>query len=149
MPRVEFDTHTTLTPEQVTGLLTDFSERRPERWPGLWEGAYKVFSVGETSAEVREGNRSPKVWARERYDWSTPGVVRWEVLESNFCTPGSFVEAHIAPGTPTGSDVHIVWQRTPSSFMGRVAATMIMLTRGAPVKASLQQGLKKAEATTA
>jgi hypothetical protein len=145
VPRVEFDTQTTLPPEQVTALLTDFSERRPERWPGLWEGAYKVFSVGDTTAEVQEGNKSPKVWARERYDWSKPGLVRWEVIESNFCKPGSFVEAHISPATPTGSKVHVVWHRSPSSFMGQVATAMIVLTRGAPVKGSLNQGFKKAE----
>ena len=146
MPRVEFDTSTTLSPEQVTALLTDFSDSRPQRWPGLWDGAYKVISVGETTAEVREGNKSPKVWARERYDWSKPGVVRWEVLESNFCKPGSFVEAHISPGEPSGSRVHVVWNRSPSSFMGMVATAMIVISRGAPVKSSLDKGLKKAEA---
>jgi len=76
-------------------MLTDFSKTRPETWPGLWEGAYEVYSVGQTSAEIREGNRSPRVWARERYDWSTPGVVRWEVVESNFCTPGGFVRVEV------------------------------------------------------
>jgi hypothetical protein len=146
MPRVAFDTSTTLSPQQVTALLTDFSERRPQIWPGLWDGAYKAISVGDTTAEVREGNKSPKVWARERYDWSKPGVVRWEVLESNFCKPGSFVEAQISPGSPSGSRVHVVWNRTPSSFMGQIATAMIVITRGAPVKASLNKGFKKAEA---
>ena len=149
MPRVEFDLSTTLAPERVIAMLTDFSERRPQVWPGLWEGAYQVYSTGDTTAEVREGNKAPKVWARERYEWSEPGVVRWEVLESNFCKPGSFVEAHVSPGQAGGSRVHVVWKRSPSSFVGRIAAAMIVLTRGAPVKASLSQGFNKAEATPA
>src|SRR5206468_12132222 len=79
MPKVELDAETSLAPDRVIAMLTDFSEHRPEVWPGLWEDAYEVYSVGETTAELREGNKSPKVWARERYDWSKPGTVRWEV----------------------------------------------------------------------
>ena len=89
MPHLELDIQTPLSPDKVTEMLTDFSPRRPDIWPGLWSGAYEVYSVGETSAEVREGNKVPKIWARERYDWSKPGVVRWEVLDSNFCTPAA------------------------------------------------------------
>jgi len=147
MPRVEFDITTSLPPAQVTSMLTDFSDRRPQVWPGLWEGAYHVYSTGETTAEVREGNKSPKVWARERYDWSQPGVVRWEVLESNFSKPGSFVEAHVSPGQAGGSRVHVVWNRSPSSVVGRFATAIIVVSRGAPVKMSLKQGFKKAEGT--
>src|SRR4051794_30361129 len=90
---------TTATPDQVLAALTDFTDRRPDIWPGLARELYEVYEVGETSATVREGSTKPsKVWARERYDWSTPGVVRWEVLESSFSTPGSYVEARITPG---------------------------------------------------
>jgi hypothetical protein len=42
--------------------------------------------------------------------------------------------------------VHVVWNRSPSSFMGMIATAMIVVSRGAPVKASLDKGLKKAEA---
>jgi hypothetical protein len=144
MPRVEFDTETELAPDKVITLLTDFTERRPLLWPGLWDGAYQVYSKGDTNAEVREGNKSPRVWARERYDWSKPGTVRWEVLESNFCKPGGFVEVQVSPRDSGGSKLHVTWSRTASSLMGVVAVTMIVLTRGAPVKASLNNGLERA-----
>ena len=72
--------------------------------------------------------------------------MRWEVTESNFSKPGSFVEAHIAPGAGGGSSVHVVWNRSATSAVGWVAATLIVLTRGAPVKASLNKGFRKAEA---
>ncbi len=143
--RVEFDMETSLAPETVIGMLTDFSPRRPEIWPGLWEQAYEVYSVGETSAEIREGNKSPKVWARERYDWSTPGRVRWEVVESNFSKPGSYVQADVKARAGGGSTVHVTWERWPTSAMGRFAMTMIVLTKGAPVKASIAKAFKKAE----
>jgi hypothetical protein len=128
----------------VVGLLTDFSDRRPELWPELGADAYRVYSVGDKTAEVREGNKSPKVWARERYDWSKPGTVRWEVLESNFCKPGSFVEVQITPHDG-GSRLHVTWSRTASSLMGVIGITMVRLSKGAPVKASLDAALRKAE----
>ena len=144
MPRVVVSTETTLPPQKVVELLTDFTPRRPEIWPGLWEGAYEVFSVTPTSAEVREGNKSPKVWAREHYDWSKPGVVRWEVVESNFCAPGSYVETKIDEREDGGSRLTVTWNRKPTSPMGKITAALIVLTRGAPVKASLKAGIKKA-----
>ena len=143
MPRVEFDMHTPLPSERVLEMLTDFSDKRPDIWPGLWRDAYEVYSAGAKTAEVREGSKSPKVWARERYDWSVPGTVRWEVLESNFCKPGSFVEARVKPRNG-GSTVHITWNRTPTSPMGYVATALIVLTRGGPVKASLNSAFKRA-----
>jgi hypothetical protein len=127
-------------------MLTDFTGRRPDVWPGLWGGAYQVYSLAETTAEVHEGNKSPKVWARERYDWSTPGRVRWEVLESNFCKPGGFVEVDVAPRQGDGSVLHVSWSRSPANLMGVVATTMIKLSGSAPVKQSLAAGLRKAEA---
>ena len=107
-------------PKQVIDALTDFTPRRTEIWSGLAPEFYEVYSVGETEAVVREGSTKPtKVWARERYDWSKPDTVRWTVLESNFCTPGSFVEARVEP-KDGGSRVHLTWSRTGSTFGGRM-----------------------------
>jgi hypothetical protein len=145
MARIEFDVDTTLPPEKVKAMFLDFSEGRPDTWPGLARDQYKIYSVGETSAEIREGNKRPKVWARERYDWSRPGIVKWEVVESNFSKPGSFLEAHLNEKEGGGTTVHIIWSRTPTSPMGIIALGVIKLTRGAPVKASMRAAFKKAE----
>ncbi|MFN2641229.1 MAG: hypothetical protein ABR548_04940 [Actinomycetota bacterium] len=145
MARIEINAETALSPEKVTSMLTDFSDRRPDIWPGLFRDAYEVYSVGDTWAEVKEGNKKPKVWARERYDWSKPGIVRWEVVESNFSKPGSFLEAHISPREGGGSRVRVVRSRSPSSVIGYIALGVIILTRGAPVKASMMAAFKKAE----
>ena len=117
----------------MISILTDFSKQRPQVWPGLWEGAYEVYSVGETSAEVREGTKSPLVWARERYDWSTPGTVRWEVVESNFSKPGGYVQVEVE-ATGQGSVLHVTGNRSPSTPPAAIITALIKLSGGAPVK---------------
>jgi hypothetical protein len=37
--------------------------------------AFQVYNVGETEADIREGQDFPKLWAKWHYDWSTPGAV--------------------------------------------------------------------------
>jgi hypothetical protein len=71
VPKVEMDLETTVAPDRVREALLDFSDRRPDIWPSLDRSFYEVHSVGETTAEIREGTKSPgmTVWARERYDW--------------------------------------------------------------------------------
>ncbi len=54
MARVELDIDTPLPPERVIAALTDFSERRPEIWPGLHPKHYEVRSVGDSWAEVKD-----------------------------------------------------------------------------------------------
>ncbi len=147
MPRVELDLETTLPPERVLGALTDFSARRPEIWPGIEPSLYEVYAVGETTADIKEGSKFPgtTVWAKEHYDWSTPGTVKWTVQESNFCTPGSNVSATVSPKEGGGSHIHVVWDRTASSFVGRMAVTMITMTKGKPIAASIKKALDKME----
>jgi hypothetical protein len=147
MARVEMDLETAVEPERVIGALLDFSERRPEIWPGIEPSLYEVYSVGETAAEIREGSRMPgaAVWARERYDWSTPGTVTWTVLQSNFCAPGSFVSATVDKRKGGGSRIHVVWNRTPTSFTGRLATVLIKLSGGKPVAASFRKAMGRLE----
>jgi len=136
--RVEFDFHTTAAPAQVVELLTDFSEARPDRWPALSRRFYEVYSVGETEAEVREGQEKPVMWAREHYDWSTPGTVTWTVVDSDDLATGSFVSlsakpgAPGAPGAPGGADVHGVWERTAKTLKARIIL-VIMRVAGARI----------------
>jgi hypothetical protein len=150
MPKVETDVTTDVDPAAVRAALVDFSPGRPERWPGISPDLYEVYEVGETSALVKEGTKNPgmTVWAKERYDWSDPQTVRWTVQESNFCAPGSYVAATITSREGGGSRVHIEWNRTPTSFGGRVATLLIRLSKGKPVAASFRQGMSRLEAGT-
>ncbi len=147
MPKVEMDLETSVPPERVRSALLDFSPSRPEVWPGITPTLYEVYSVGETSAEIKEGTKQPgaTVWAKEHYDWSDPETVRWTVRESNFCAPGSYVQARIRPREGGGSRVHIEWNRTPTSFAGRLATVLIKATRGKPVAASFKKAMDRLE----
>jgi hypothetical protein len=145
MPRLEVDVTTTVAPERVRSALLDFSPDRPKVWPGIEPSLYEVYSVGETTADIREGNKVPGgvVWAKEHYDWSDPRTITWTVVESNFCAPGSRVKATIEPNGTGGSRIHIDWARKPISLSGRLGMLMVTGTRGAPIKASIRSGLKR------
>lgn len=147
MPQVEFDVETKAEPDAVRDALIDFGECRPEIWPGIAPDLYEVYSVGETSADVKEGSRIPlgAFWAKERYDWSDPQTVRWTVVESNFCSPGSFVSATLAPADGGGTRIRVHWERTGTTFLGRLIGRMIVLTKGGPVAGSLKKGLRRLE----
>jgi len=146
MPRLDTVVETTLPPEQVREALLDFSERRPEIWPGITPSLYEVYSVGETSAEVKEGTRLPfgAVWARERYDWSDPNTIRWTVIESNFSAPGSFVSATLV-SSDGGTRVKIHWEREGTTLFHKLMMRMMVATKGKPVAQSFHKGLRKLE----
>lgn len=147
MPHVELDVDTTLPPERVRAALLDFSDRRPDVWPELERSLYEVYEVGDTSADIKEGSKLPGMttWAREHYDWSDPDTVRWTVVESNFCTPGSRVYATLHPKDGGGTRIHIDWDRTATTFGGRVVMFLITATKGKPLAMSVEKALRKME----
>ena len=67
--------------------------------------------------------------------------------KSNFCAPGGYVSAAITPRPGGGSRVHIVWNRTPTTFGGRMAAFFIVRTKGRPVAGSFNRAMKILERT--
>jgi hypothetical protein len=123
--RLEFDFHTRATPGEVVELLTDFTPERPKRWPALSERWYEVYDVGTTTADVREGQDKPTLWARERYDWTAPGSVTWTVAESSDLEPGSFVTLATAASADGGTDVHGTWERSSRTVKGRVILVLM------------------------
>jgi hypothetical protein len=134
MGKIEMDFDTKLPPDKVLAALTDFSDRRPDIWPVLSREYYEVYSLGETSADVREGQTKPvRVWAKEHYDWSTPGTVVSTVEESGFTKPGSSVAVTVKPGEGGGSHLHVTWERFPASMAGRIVVGLMMLARGKPM----------------
>jgi hypothetical protein len=125
MTKFEVDFETKLPPDKVVEALTDFTPRRPDIWPGLAREFYEVYSVGDGTAEVREGSSKPmKAWAKEHYDWSSPGTVTWTVTESNFCTAGSGVSVRATP-SGGGSHIHLTWERFPSNAKGRLMIALM------------------------
>lgn len=148
MARIEFDIRADAPPDAVREALLDFSERRPERWPGLPPDQYEVYGVGETWAEIREGYRG-RIWVRERYDWSVPGKVRFTAVDSGFAKPGSYVVVDIEPAGTGGSTLHIIWVRWGKGVFGTLFVGLMVLTRGAAIRRSFEMGLARIEAARA
>ena len=147
MARIEFDIRSAAPADAVRAALLDFSERRPERWPGLPADQYEVYEVTERRAEIREGYRGP-IWVRERYDWSEPGTVRFTVVDSGFAKPGGSVVVRITPVEGGGSSLHVTWERHGKGIFGRLFVGLIALTRGAPVRRSFAMGLERIAAAS-
>jgi hypothetical protein len=146
--RFEFDIRTDAPPEAIRSALLDFSERRPELWPGLPPAQYEVYEVGDTWAEIREGYRGP-IWWRERYDWSVPGRIEWTAVDSGFGMPGSYVVWEIEPAEGGGSRHHIIWDREGKSVFGKLFVALMVLTRGVAIRRSLEMGVAQIAATRA
>jgi hypothetical protein len=121
--RFEFDFVTTATPAQVIELMTDFSPDRARRWPASSADALEIYHIGETDAEIREGQDFPKLWARWHYDWSTPGSVTLTVVEAEALNPGGFMSLTATPRADGGSTVHAVWDQSSKNLTGLVAVT--------------------------
>jgi hypothetical protein len=121
------DVTTDAPPERVRAAFLDFSERRTDIWPMLSKKYFKVHSLGDATAEVTEGSDKPGgVWARERYDWSEPGIVRWTVLESNFSRPDHTMEVRIDP-SGAGSRVRLFYDRATYGVKGNIAAVVMSI----------------------
>ena len=120
----EFDFVTTVTPEQVVELMIDFSPNRPHRWPASSVPAFEVYRIGDTDADIREGQNFPKLWARWHYDWSEPNSVVLTIVESDDLETGGYM-ALTAAHRDGGSAVHGVWQQTSKSARGLLAVTLM------------------------
>jgi hypothetical protein len=142
MARFEFDVPTAAAPEAVRTALLDFSDRRPELWPGLPRDQYEVYEVGDTWAEVREGYRGP-IWWREHYDWSVPGRILCTAVDSGFGTPGSYVVWEIEPAEGGGSRLHITFDRRGKTIFGKLFMGLMVLTRGFFIRRSFEMGLTR------
>jgi hypothetical protein len=144
MPKVKLDLESSLPPDRVRAALLDFSADRPKLWPGIEPSLYEVYSVDGTRAVVKEGSKMPGAafWAVEEYDWSDPAKITWTVRESNFCAPGGSVSATIVARAGGGSRIEVEWNRTPTTFGGRMATALIVATGGKPVAASFAKAMK-------
>ena len=91
MPKVRVTEHSRLAPDVILAAARDFSDRRAQMWPDVHVEHLQVHEIGETHAEVTEGNPWPigHVWERLRYDWSQPNALLGTVLDSNLFKPGS------------------------------------------------------------
>jgi Polyketide cyclase / dehydrase and lipid transport len=110
VPRLTYGADSALTPEQVIDAVKDFSERRRELWPII--DSYEVNEVTKDFADVTEGTDAlgKNFWARERYEWPEPGLVRTDTTDSNVFAPGSSWQLR-ATAREGGSRVEVVNDR--------------------------------------
>jgi hypothetical protein len=123
--KFEFDFATTATPEHVVELMTDFSPNRPHRWPASSVKAFEVYHLGDTEADIREGQDFPKLWATWHYDWSAPGSVTLTITESDALQAGGFMTLTATATAEGGSSVHGVWEQASKNLTGLVGVTMM------------------------
>lgn len=117
MPSVRVSEHSELPADVILAAARDFTDRRADMWPDVHVEYLKVHEIGESHAEVTEGNPWPigYVWERLRYDWSDPHALRGKVIDSNLFRPGSTWELWATP-EDGGSRVEI---RAVRRFRGR------------------------------
>ena len=128
MAKIHYEADGPIAADRFIAALTDFGERRPELWPNLDAKLYKLHEVGDTWAEVTEGTEVlGGVWARERYDWSEPGLVRLTLVEAADFRPGSVIEYRVTPRPDGGCHVAVDFQRIAASLRGRVVGVAVQL----------------------
>ena len=119
MGRVHARAHGSFSPDVFVAALTDFGPGRAEVFGNNAAGDLRVHERGETWAEVTEGSTTGPVWQRSRYDWSTPGEVRIDVVDSNAFGPGSRWTYRVTPAAG-GTDIDLSIVRVPNTTKGRV-----------------------------
>jgi hypothetical protein len=145
MGRVHVRAHGSFPPDVFVSALTDFGPGRAEVFGNNAAGDLRVHERGETWAEVTEGSATGPVWQRSRYDWSTPGEVRIDVLDSNAFGPGSRWLYRVTPATGGGSDIDLAIVRVPNTTKGRVLDLLLSLGGQLFFKRDLRQTVQKLE----
>ena len=144
MTRIHFTLETDVPAERLLAAAIDFSDRRPEFWPNISRRLYNVHAVGETWADVTEGSDiMGGIWARERYDWSTAGVVRATVQDSNIFQAGGTWEIQVRPREHGGSRIELTRSRHGKGLKGRVMEIMLAVAGRKVLSDGLQQTLQK------
>jgi len=144
MPSTRFTVHTTLSPQEVLELFTDFGPGRAERWPNVDASHFEVHDQGPDWAEVTEGNKMG--WERERYSWdAATGTVSIETLDSNLWGPGSGWRYQLT-AADGGTDVHVELNRHGKSVQGKIVGSLIPVAGSWAIGRQFTSLLRKAEA---
>jgi hypothetical protein len=114
---VRFRVETDRPPSAVLGALIDFSDRRPQLWPRIDNGHYRVNGRGQGWADVTEGN--VLAWERNRYTWdAAKGQVTVTTIESDTWAPGSQWRYQLLPRATGGTNLEVTVVRTGQGVRG-------------------------------
>ena len=121
MGKVHYEADGSLSAAAFIGALTDFGPDRPDRWPNRDLKYYELHELGDTWADVTEGTDVlGGVWARERYDWSQPGIVTLTLQEAIDFRPGTLITYRATDRADGGCHVAVDFQRIAASLRGRI-----------------------------
>jgi hypothetical protein len=144
LAKIHYEADGAIPPERFIAALTDFGPDRPALWPNLDTKFCELHELGETWAEVTEGTDVlGGVWARERYDWSTPGVVRLTLLDAADFKPGTTTEYRVTAGADGGCHVAVDFQRIARSLRGRMVGAVVQLGGSRRFAADLRETLDR------
>ena len=144
MAKIHYEADGPVSADRFIAALTDFSERRPELWPDLDAKFYELHELGDTWADVTEGTDVlGGVWARERYDWSEPGIVRLRLVEAADFRPGTVTEYRVSTRPDGGCHVEVDFQRVAASLRGRIVGAAVQLTGARRFGANLRVTLDR------
>lgn len=138
--RTRYELRSDLPVEQVVAALVHFGPDRSRVWRETSHPrVYRVHRVDDHEAEVTEG--VPFAWSRERYEWSTPGVVTLTQLDSNVARNGT-IRYTIDPDG-TGSRITCDRYREFHGARGRIAGTLMALAGRRILARQLAAGLAR------
>jgi hypothetical protein len=144
MPSTQFTVHTSLSPSEVLGVLTDFGPDRSKNWPNIDAAHFEVHGTGPDWADVTEGTGMG--WERERYSWdAAAGIVTIDTLDSNLWAAGPGWRYQLT-AAGDGTDVHVTLTRKAKSLTGRIVGALIPVVGGPTLRKQFQSVLRKAEA---
>jgi hypothetical protein len=125
MAVVRFHLVSALSPKDVLGVLTDFGPSRAQAWPTIDAEHFEVHDSGDTWAEVTEGTAA--AWERARYEWEPDGdEVVITTLDSKLFGAGGGWTFKMTP-EGDGTRVDVVLTREPSTFKGKMLASLLPL----------------------
>ncbi|MER7802534.1 SRPBCC family protein [Streptomyces parvulus] len=138
MPSLHFHMDSSMTPDEVMGVLTDFTPARVERWPSIDAEHFQVHDRGDSWAEITEGN--DKTWENARYEWD-PSHNRVTVTthDSTPFGPGGW-DFRLTP-TDAGTRIDVSLERHPSSLKAKLLSPVIPLA-GPMFRKSFREPLK-------
>lgn len=140
MAKLNYGVDSRLGPEPLLSATVDFSARRPEIWPSISRKFYRVHELGDCCAEVTEGSDvMGGMWARERYDWTTPGVVRATIQDSNIFKKGGVWELRTLPNGSGGTRIEVLNHRQAKGLRGHVIGAMLQVSGQKMLRESLAQ----------
>ena len=139
MGRVKVSADAAFPPQRFVDAFTDFGPDRSRIWGNSADGLLVVHDRGDAWAEVTEGSAvAGGIWQRYRYDWSNPGRVTLEVLESNAFGKGSSWTYEVSP-TPAGCHIDLTIVRKPTTTKGRLLEPFMLLGGNAYFRKDLRR----------